>query len=310
MLSPWLNMDWIGTLLSFGFVTFMLIALQWGGNERPWSDPVVIVFLVLSGVLMVAFVAWEHRLGSRALVPIDMMLRKNVFASSFSALFGHLCFVIFTYYLPLLYQVRGHSATRSGVDIIPFMISGVVSSMVAGGVASETGWAWPFLVFAPLLAAVGFGLFFEVSQNTSSSHIAGLQILVGIGLGCVVQLPIVVAQAEYVNEEHLVPQVTSLATFIQIIGSSAGLAIAGAVFAASLESRLDTLPSLSPSQIGAVRSSVEAIFSLPDPQKQEASGAYVAAIQRVWLIGVPSAALAAMVALIITRKRIRKVEGH
>ncbi len=43
----WLRLDWIGTFLSLGFVTMLLLALQWGGNTKPWSDPAVIVCLVL-----------------------------------------------------------------------------------------------------------------------------------------------------------------------------------------------------------------------------------------------------------------------
>ena len=35
---------------------------------------------------------------------------------------------------------------------------------------------------------------------------------------------VVVAQAEYANNESLVPQVTSLITFMQLVGSSVGLA--------------------------------------------------------------------------------------
>ena len=47
ILQAWLRLDWIGTLVSFFMVTMLLIALQWGGNEKPWNAPIVIAFLVL-----------------------------------------------------------------------------------------------------------------------------------------------------------------------------------------------------------------------------------------------------------------------
>ena len=47
ILQSFLYIDWIGTLLSVLTVTFLLIAVQWGGNTRPWSDGLVIAFLVL-----------------------------------------------------------------------------------------------------------------------------------------------------------------------------------------------------------------------------------------------------------------------
>lgn len=43
----WLRLDWIGTFLSLAMVTMLLLALQWGGNTKPWSDPGVIVCLIL-----------------------------------------------------------------------------------------------------------------------------------------------------------------------------------------------------------------------------------------------------------------------
>jgi hypothetical protein len=39
-----------------------------------------------------------------------------------------------SYYLPLFYQAKGHSATRSGIDILPFMLSVIVAAAVAGGI--------------------------------------------------------------------------------------------------------------------------------------------------------------------------------
>jgi len=46
-IQRWLRLDWIGTLLSLGLVVMLLLALQWGGNTKSWSDPAVIVCLVL-----------------------------------------------------------------------------------------------------------------------------------------------------------------------------------------------------------------------------------------------------------------------
>jgi len=36
------RMDWLGGLLVLGGVTSLVLALQWGGNQKPWSDGAVI----------------------------------------------------------------------------------------------------------------------------------------------------------------------------------------------------------------------------------------------------------------------------
>lgn len=46
------------------------------------------------------------------------------------------------------------------------------------------------LVTSPILAAVGFGLFFTATDTTGTGRLLGFQILVGIGLGCATQLPV------------------------------------------------------------------------------------------------------------------------
>lgn len=41
------QLDWIGAFISLGAVAVFMIALQWGGNQKPWNDPSVIALLVL-----------------------------------------------------------------------------------------------------------------------------------------------------------------------------------------------------------------------------------------------------------------------
>lgn len=54
----WLRLDWIGTFLSLSVVVTLLLALQWGGNTKPWSDPAVIVCLVLVSI-SICLIHWN-----------------------------------------------------------------------------------------------------------------------------------------------------------------------------------------------------------------------------------------------------------
>lgn len=42
-----MGLDYVGAALSIGMVTCLLIPLQWGGNEKPWSDRSVIALLIV-----------------------------------------------------------------------------------------------------------------------------------------------------------------------------------------------------------------------------------------------------------------------
>jgi uncharacterized membrane protein AbrB (regulator of aidB expression) len=116
------------------------------------------------------------------------------------------------YYLPLFYQASlGHSATKSGIDVLPFMICTVVGSALSGGIINFTGRPWPFLFGSPLLAGLGSGLiYWNLTTDPNTNHLIGFQILLGIGVGGALQNVIIAIQAEYADEPAMVSQVCTL----------------------------------------------------------------------------------------------------
>ena len=59
-------------------------------------------------------------------------------------------------YLPYYFQaIKGSSATRSALQILPFTLVSVVAAGAGGQAVARTGVLWPVLVGPPLLAAVG-----------------------------------------------------------------------------------------------------------------------------------------------------------
>lgn len=70
-------LDSVGTLLSLAAISCLLLALQWGGNEKPWTNGSVIALLVLSPVIFAAFVAWEGYIGPLAMMPLQLFKRKT-----------------------------------------------------------------------------------------------------------------------------------------------------------------------------------------------------------------------------------------
>src|SRR5689334_10992669 len=99
-----------------------------------------------------------------------------------------LALLLGTYYLPIYFQVaKGHSATRSGIDILPFMLSVVIVAGGSGGVINGTGRYWPFLCISPLLISVGSGLLYTLDANSGSGKEIGYQILLGVGVGGALQ---------------------------------------------------------------------------------------------------------------------------
>jgi hypothetical protein len=176
------------------------------------------------------------RLGDRAILRTAMFRRRSQIGTCLEAVssivgfsrhcthtlfqfFVMLAMLLGAYYLPVYFQVaKGHSATRSGIDILPFMLSIVVAAGCSGGVINATGHFWPFILGSPLLISIGTGLLYTLDANSGSGKETGYQIILGAGIGGAFQNILIAIQAEYAHEEELIPQGNSLVTFTQLIG--------------------------------------------------------------------------------------------
>jgi MFS family permease len=212
-----------------------------------------------------------------------------------------------TFYLPLWYQAtRGASATKSGIDILPYMLSVVVAAGISGGIITKSGRYWPFLLGSPLLLSIGGGLLYTVAVATPNARVIGFQILYGIGVGGALTNSLMAIQAEFVAKPEMIAQGTSLVSFTQLLGGVIGIAISGTVFANQLRSHIASIGgaaggggglTLSSEMAKAVVASVTVIQTLPDELKGAVINAYVQSLRPIFLIAVPAGVFASMCAL-------------
>ncbi|KAJ7923797.1 ABC transporter, partial [Mycena leptocephala] len=291
------RMDFVGAILVAGAVTNIVLALQWGGNTKPWNDKAVIICLALSGVLAVVFIAWEIYLGERAMTPTAVLHSRSM------------ChFFFLPSYIPIFYQaVRHHSATKSGIDLLPFMLAQVLTIIAAGQIVGRTGYYWHFLVCGPLFLGVGSGLLYTVNTTSSSAKVAGFQILVGVGTGMGVQNTLLAIQSEFKDKPSLLGQATGMATFAQFLGGTLGLGIAEPVLASALGKNLLRFAPEAPAAV--VRQTPTAIYSdLPAAMIPGVVRAYTESLRLVFVLGVPVAGLALLASAFIQNLRIEKSE--
>jgi MFS family permease len=233
-----------------------------------------------------------------AILPLKMFKRRTQIGTCLEAFFVMLCLLLGAYYLPLFYQAKGHTATHSGIDILPFMLSVVIGAGVSGGIINFTGRYWYFLFFGPFLSSIGCGLLYTITSTTPTPTLIGYQILFGTGVGCALQNTIIAIQAEYADDERLIPQGTSMVNFTQLVGGIIGIAIAGTIFANQLQTQLAFFaPTLDPATAYSVRQSVTVIFTLPLEQQEPVIKAYCRALGHVFILGIPCGVLGSLSAL-------------
>lgn len=79
------QLDFLGTATLTASLVCFVLALQWGGQTKAWSDGSVIATLVMWLVLTIAFGVVEYLVGEYAMIPPRLLKRRFTWAPS---LFG------------------------------------------------------------------------------------------------------------------------------------------------------------------------------------------------------------------------------
>ncbi|WVR06017.1 hypothetical protein IAU60_003045 [Kwoniella sp. DSM 27419] len=302
------RMDYVGTVLVFLIVTCLLLALSWGGNDYAWSNWRIILLFVLGGLLIIAFGAWQWRYDKHALVPLSLLKNRSVIACSGAMFFFMLAMLGGTYQLPLFYQAgRAHSPEKSGIDIIPFMLSICIAIFISGGGTTATGRYWPWILAGPPISAVGFGLLYTIDAHTANSKMIGYQILAGFGIGLSFQNVLLAVQAEYHDRPALLPQATGVVSFFQLTGAAIGVGIINTVQSVFLNKEIKQLaPDV---DFETVRQSVSAIFTLPIEQQPAVIDAYIISITKSFIPIIAATIIALVFGVFIKNHNMKERGG-
>ena len=223
------ELDLLGASILIPAIICLLLALQWGGSTYPWKSSRIIGLLVGFGALISIFIVTQIKLGDRATLPPRILSQRSVAAAvCFSVTFGAAFFTLI-FYLPLYFQsIKGASAIKSGIDVLPLLLSCVILSMISGGLITVVGQYVPFALVGTILFTVGAGLLTTFSTTTPFAKWFGYQVLAGAGVGLMFQIPLLAVQTCLPLED--VPIGTACVMFFQTLGGTLFIAIAQTVF--------------------------------------------------------------------------------
>jgi len=183
-------------------------------------------------------------------VPPRIARQRSIASGSVFAFFIGAAFFLFVYYIPYYFQaIKGTSALRSGIDVLPLILSQVVGTILAGALTSQTGYYMPFVYLSTVFMAVGAGLITLFEVDTPAAKWVGYQIIFGFGAGLGFQQVTLAAQA--VLEQKDVATGTGIAMFIQLFGGALFVSVGLNVFTNQLVKDIVAarVPGLSPQAI-------------------------------------------------------------
>ena len=224
-----MKLDLIGASILVPSVICLLLALQWGGTTYPWKNSRIIGLFVGFALLAIIFIYSQIKLGDKGTLPPRLFKNRNVaFALSFACFFGSGFFTLI-FYLAIYFQsVQGSSATHAGIQLLPLLISTVLSSIVTGGLITAIGYYAPVMLFCMVMFCIGAGLITTFSLTTPLSQWFGYQVLTGLGIGVGFQGGVVTVQTVLPLVD--VPVATACVSFFQTLGGALFISVAQTLF--------------------------------------------------------------------------------
>ena len=304
-----LELDLIGSGILIPAIIMLLLAVQWGGSTYAWNSSKIIGLFVGAGLMLVLFSISQWRLGEAATIPPRLLKQRTLMAAcGFVFFFGAGIFVLM-YYLPLYLQsVKGSSPTRSGIQILPLMLSTVLTSIVGGIMVTIIGYYTPILIAAAALMTIGYGLISTWTINSPTREWFGYQVCAGLGAGFGFNLPLVAVQTALPMAD--IPQGTVLLMFCQSLGGALFIAVGQSVFANGLvQGVAKYAPTIPPKLLlntGATAIRSVLTKSGMEDQIHNAIEAYVYALKDCYRVSVAVAGMAFIAACFLEWKNVKK----
>ncbi|MCC2268130.1 MFS transporter [Streptomyces sp. CT1-17] len=289
------RIDYLGAALLTVGITAIVLVTTWGGTEYAWSSARIMELIGIGVAALVGFVFWQTR-AAEPIVPLHIFRSRNF------TLMSGIGFVMFgaTLFLPLYQQsVQGASATNSGLLLLPMLSAMLVTSMVAGRITTNTGRYKIFPVAGGALMTVGLFLLSTMDTDTTRFTSGVYMAVVGLGMGCLMQITMLVAQNSVEMKDMGVA--SSSTTLFRTLGSSFGVAIMGALFNSRVQQEMTERAGALGSKVTEQSAQLDAasLAKLPEAAREAYQHAVSSGTHGAFLLGAAVAVLALVAAVFV-----------
>lgn len=228
--------DWTGIVTFLGFTLMVLLGLDFGGAIFPWDSAKVIALLVVGGAMIFAFIYSEAKVAKYPLIPMTLFRKKTNIAALSVVFFHGFVFISAEYYMPLFLQsVLELTPLKSGLLLLPFIVTGAIAGVLCGVIIHRTGHFRPIMWVGTTLLCLGFGLFVTFNAYTTVPQAVGFLIIGGLGSGILFEAPLIAVQSQVKQDD--VATATSTLSFIRNMALTISVVIGGTIFQNSMDNR-------------------------------------------------------------------------
>lgn len=301
------RIDFLGATLLAAAVTCILLVTVLGGNTYAWASTPIYELTAGGLIALIAFIMREHK-AAEPVMPLRLF-RSDIFTVStiLSLLSGALMFGALIF-LPEYQQiVRGYSATKSGLLLIPLVAGMLVAMIGSGRIISKIGKYRLFPIGGTLVTGFALWLFSHISIATNQIYVSIWMIILGLGVGSYMQVMTLAVQNSADRKD--LGTATSTATFFRTIGSSFGAAVFGAILTSRLTYHLHKLlPQQAAGHVTttSLQQSTVGLKHLPPQLTHDVLTAFAESFHDVFLWTIPLAVLAFATAFFLRESPLRE----
>ena len=297
------RIDVTGMMLLAAATSSVVLLSTWGGVEYAWTSPLILGLIGVAVVAAVLFVVVEWR-AQEPVMPLLLFRNRNFLLTMFAGLItGVAMFGALSYMPTYLQMVTGYSPAVAGLLMIPMMGMMLTTSITMGRRTAKTGRYKRIMVVGSLLTALSLVLLSTLHADTPVILECLYMGIMGLGLGCTMQLLTLVAQNSF--SQKLVGTATAGQNYFRQVGATLGSAVVGALFASRLGSLLaERLPAGAVQETDLDPSSLtpEAVGELPASLHSVVIEGYNDALVPLFLWMVPLVLVSTVLLLFVEEK--------
>jgi MFS family permease len=219
------RVDWQGSALLAMTISAVVLIATWGGTQYLWVSWQV-GLLAVAAVAGLAGLVMVERRSAEPVLPPRVFVSRNFRLTVLMTFVTGAAFYGGSLYFPLYQQVvQGETAISSGLLLLPMMVPVVVMSQLSGKIISRTGRYTIFPTLGAALLTAGMLLWATVGTGTPLLVTAAYMVVVGAGLGFLLQLTTTIAQNSVGMSD--IGVASASVTLFRTLGGALGVAVFG-----------------------------------------------------------------------------------
>lgn len=221
------KIDYFGAMTFTISISSLLYALLNGGQKYAWSSW-TILGLFAAFVVFLALFIWIEATTPEPMLPLSLFQMPVIAVSNIIGFFFAFILIGSNVYLPMWIQtILGHSATSSGLTLMPMSIAWPLGSTFAGRYMYRMG-SKATAVTGAIAVFAGSAWLLAVALGSPYWYFIGIMVVLGFGMGYVTTPTTVLVQAAVGWQMR--GAATGSNTLMRSLGQTVGVTVFGTIF--------------------------------------------------------------------------------